>query len=180
MIDDATRPRLPGRPEEETTPVGRVGQQTLVQIHDHLRSELAQILEAFTAVADGALDPAAARSLVDRMTMRASYWSIGAFCATYCRVVSVHHAIEDAHLFPEVRAAAGGLGPVLDRLSEEHEIIAAALDGVDRALVLLVTDATHIDEVRATADRFAAALLSHLDYEEEQLLGPIGRLSIQV
>ena len=37
-----------------------------------------------------------------------------------------------------------------------------------------------LDRVSAQIERLSDALLSHLDYEEEQLWGPIGRLSIMV
>jgi hemerythrin-like domain-containing protein len=126
------------------------------------------------------------------MTMRQNFWSLGAFCAAYCRVLTIHHTIEDEHLFSTLRDRDQRLAPVLDRLSHEHEVIAAVLDQVDAALAGLVaggdsptdslTDSPkdRLDRVSAQIERLSDALLSHLDYEEDQLLGPIGRLSIMV
>jgi hemerythrin-like domain-containing protein len=179
-LDDSTRPRLPGRPDESATASGRVGQRTLRQIHQHLRAELARVRELAMDVCREKLTPAEARDLINRTAMRQNYWTLGAFCASYCRVVTIHHTIEDQHLFTSLRAADGSLAPVLDRLGEEHEVIAALLDRLDTALVAMVHGELDPTGVLAAVDRFAEAMLSHLEYEEEQLLEPIGRLSIVV
>lgn len=189
-LDDVGRPRLDLDPDQPATPAGAIGQRTLVQVHQHLRAELDELREAITSVVEGRSDPAAARSLINRMTMRQNFWSLGAFCAAYCRVLTIHHTIEDEHLFSTLRDRDRDrrLAPVLDRLSHEHEVIAAVLDQVDAALAGLVagddspTDSPtdRLDRVSAQIERLSDALLSHLDYEEDQLLGPIGRLSIMV
>jgi hemerythrin-like domain-containing protein len=83
-------------------------------------------------------------------------------------------------MFRDLRDADSGLGPVLDRLGEEHEAIAQMLTEVDAALVTMMEDESSLDSAREAIDRFAGALLAHLAYEEEQLLEPIGRLSIAV
>lgn len=152
-----------------------------MQIHDHLRGELARVREAVVAICDGSADAAAARSLINRMTMRQNYWSVGAFCAAYCRVLSIHHTIEDDHMFGSLRSGDRSLAPVLERLSEEHEVIADLLDRLDRALVALVTggDAAAV-EARAAVDELCDVLLSHLAYEEEELVEPLSRLGILV
>ncbi len=179
-LDEDARPHLPKDPDAIVTPTGRAGQQTLIQIHQHLRQELAEIRDAAAAVAQGRMDPAAARSLMNRMTMRQNYWSLGAFCAQYCRVVNLHHTIEDQHMFPGLQRAEESLSPVLDRLGWEHEIIAEQLDKFDQALVAMINDASKIEDVRRIADVVNEMLLSHLAYEEDELLRPIGRLSIAI
>lgn len=180
-LDEASRPRLarPAAPGEGTA-VGRANAQALVQIHDHLRAELEQVRALVEQVAAGQADPAAARSLVNRMTMRQNSWSVGAFCAAYCRVLTVHHAIEDARMFPDLRRADGGLAPVLERLEEEHEVIADVLTGLDEALVATVTDPAGVELLRERVAGLSDALLSHLAYEESELLGPIARLSVVI
>jgi hypothetical protein len=155
----------------------------LVQIHDHLRAELDQMREAVAAVCTGARDASAARHLISRMTMRQNYWSVGAFCAAYCRILSVHHSIEDEHMFVQLRQADASLDPVLERLSEEHEVIADLLDRLDSALVALVSPMPSRDdavEAQAAVDELSDVLLSHLSYEEEELVAPLSRLGILV
>jgi hypothetical protein len=183
LIDDRARPRLPAAASAPVTDAGRAGQQALVAVHHHLRQEMQQVLDVVGQLAAGAADPAATRSLVNRMTMRQNYWSVGAFCAAYCRVLTMHHAIEDQSMFADLHRRDTSLAPVLDRLSEEHEVIADLLDRLDRSLVALVGPTPSADDAaRATAavEELADTLLSHLTYEEEELVGPLMRLGILV
>jgi hemerythrin-like domain-containing protein len=176
-LDEATRPRAPHH-NDAGTPSGRASAQMLVGVHAHLRSELDQIRGVVAEVAAGQSSAALARSLINQMSMRQNYWSLGAFCATYCRVLTVHHAIEDAYLFVDLQSRDAELAPVVERLSEEHEVVAAVLTRLDAALVAMVDDPEQLTEVQTEVDRLADILLSHLAYEEEELLGPIARLGI--
>lgn len=168
--DESTRPQLP--PEDHPS----YGDGThLVEIHDHLRSELTQVRDLIRQVAEGALPVSAARSAINQMTMRQNAWSVGAYCESYCRVVTIHHSLEDIRVFPDLRAADDRLGPVLDRLSEEHDVIHELLEAVDHALVALVTEPTALGGLTRVVDRLDERLRSHLSYEEEQLVGPLNR-----
>jgi iron-sulfur cluster repair protein YtfE (RIC family) len=155
----------------------------LVQIHNHLRAELQQMQEAVAAVCDGVGDAGIARNLINRMTMRQNYWSVGAFCAAYCRILTVHHAIEDQSLFTELQRSEAALTPVLERLSEEHELIAELLERLDTALVSLVGPSPRLEDAtaaQAAVSELSDVLGSHLTYEEEELVGPLARLGILV
>jgi hemerythrin-like domain-containing protein len=171
--------RLAGE-EEPDAAVGREGQQMLLAIHQHLRQELAKLRDVIQEVREGRAGATEARSYLNTMTMRQNYWTLGAFCAAYCRVVSVHHAIEDAQLFRDIRAEDQSLGPILDRLQHEHEGIAKVLGEVDAALVAMVEDEANLDATHGAVEHLSDALLAHLKYEEEQLLEPIGRLAIRI
>ena len=59
----------------------------------------------------GALDAGRARSLINAMTLRQNDWTLGAFCQSYCRLVTTHHSIEDASMFPHLRTADDALAP---------------------------------------------------------------------
>jgi hemerythrin-like domain-containing protein len=179
-LDEATRPRGPRHDGAKTTRGGEASAQMLVNVHAHLRSELEQIRGVVAEVASGHSSPALARSLINRMSMRQNYWSLGAFCATYCRVLTIHHAIEDSNLFVDLQSRDAELAPVIERLSEEHEVVAAVLTRLDAALVAMVDDPQQLAEVQTEVERLADILLSHLDYEEEELLGPIARLGISI
>ena len=102
--------------------------------------ELAQLFDLIDQVEAGTLDAGAARSLINKMTMRQNDWALGAYCQSYCRVVTTHHTIEDQSMFPHLRASDHALAPVIDRLEEEHHVIAGVLDEVDRALVAVVSE----------------------------------------
>ena len=171
MLDDAEQP---------VSVTGQQGQRLLLGVHDHLRQELEQLRQVVRDVRNGASGPAEARSHLNQMAMRQNYWTLGAFCAAYCRVLSTHHAIEDQRMFPDLRRGDESLGPVLDRLAAEHEVIAGVLDEVDKAMVAMIQDQSRLEETERAVDQLADVLLTHLADEEEQLLGPIGRLGINV
>ncbi|WP_030453470.1 LLM class flavin-dependent oxidoreductase [Herbidospora cretacea] len=180
VIDDASRPRSVKRDVASLSPRQREIGNRLVLIHDHLRQELARIGDAVEQVARGRAEAAAVRSMINDLTMRQNYWTLGSFCASYCRVLTAHHSIEDAHMFPGLVAAEASLAPVIRRLEEEHEVIAEILTGLDAALVAMVTEPSGLDEVRRRAATLTEALLSHLAYEEEELVEPLSRLELDV
>jgi hemerythrin HHE cation binding domain-containing protein len=165
---------------DEDLEVGRASQEMLLAIHQHLRQELVNLRDVIEEVRTRRSTAAEARSYLNTMTMRQNYWTLGAFCAAFCRVVSVHHAIEDQQLFRDLRVADESLGPVLERLQHEHEGIAKVLGEVDATLVAMVGDEQRLDETQTAVERLSDALLAHLKYEEDQLLEPIGRLAIRI
>ena len=170
----------PGGPN----PGGRDNHRNLVAIHDHLRSEMVQILQAVSQVSAGELAPGEARSLISRMTVRQNHWTLGSFCASYCRIVTIHHTVEDAHMFPALQELEPSLEPVLERLGAEHEVIADVLDRFDRALVDLVREQDGVGvpgrsgaaEIAVLAAELNDLLLSHLAYEEDELAGGLARM----
>jgi hemerythrin HHE cation binding domain-containing protein len=77
-------------------------------------------------------------------------------------------------VFPHLRAREPGLRPVLDRLADEHEIIHKVLEDVDAALVELLRN-PDFGRLQQAADVLTDVLLSHLAYEEAQLVEPLAR-----
>ena len=180
--DEESRPTRPVDPAAAYEPHGQASAQHLVDIHDGLRAELAQVRSIVDQVRSGHLQVGAARSVINTMTMRQNNWTLGAYCEAYCRIVTGHHTLEDRSVFPHLRAAEPGLAPVLDRLHEEHEVIHDVLDRLDRALVALVGDDGYggagsraVDELSTRVDELTDTLLSHLAYEERELLHPLAR-----
>ena len=184
--DEATRPLVTDPAEARD---GHPNQQLLAQVHAHLRSELARIVEALDELAASGAEVGSVdqdqvvgdvRAFLQRLASRQDRFSLGAFCAAYCRTVATHHAIEDHRMFPDMAAAEPALSPVIDRLQAEHLVIAGLLERLDLTLVAMVSAGTGLDDLRAAAARLSRVLLSHLAYEEEQLLGPLGRLPMLV
>jgi alkanesulfonate monooxygenase SsuD/methylene tetrahydromethanopterin reductase-like flavin-dependent oxidoreductase (luciferase family) len=163
-------------PSEQAVP------QHLVDVHDHLRGELAQLRDIVGQVRSGAMSTGAARSVINTMAMRQNNWTLGAYCETYCRLVTGHHTLEDRSIFVHLRGAQPDLAPVIDRLEQEHHVIADVLEQVDDALVGLVGTEAHgrsgqeaLDEVQRALDLLTDTLLSHLAYEERELIHPLAR-----
>lgn len=147
----------------------------LVEVHDHLRAELEQIRDLLEQVRRGTMPIGRARSVLNEMTVRQNNWTLGAYCASYCSMLTQHHHLEDAAVFPHLRRADATLTPVIDRLEAEHVIIHEVVEGVDRALVNLVGSPGDFTELQEAVDLLTDALLSHLAYEEQQIMEPLSR-----
>lgn len=175
--DEGTRPTGPAPdPDRQYTRAELAGAQHLIDIHDHLRHELDQIRGLVAQVTDGTLSVGPARQRISEMALRSNRWTVGAHCAGYNYLVTTHHTLEDRAMLPGLRRTDERLGPVLDRLSEEHGIIHHVLERVDRALVAFVaSDAGADDRLRRTIDQLSDALVSHLAYEERELVEPLAR-----
>jgi hypothetical protein len=63
----------------------------------------------------------------------------------------------------------------LDRLQEEHRVIHGVLDTVDRALVNYISQSGDTSALTDAADLLTDTLLSHLAYEERELIDPLAR-----
>ena len=179
VLDESERPTGPALdPDRTYTPYQLSSGQHLIDVHDHLRAELEQIRDLVEQVAAGSIGVGQARSHINTMTMRQNNWTLGTYCESYCRLVTTHHSLEDASLFPHLRRADPALAPVVDRLEAEHRIIHDVLEGVDKALVALVDGSGSIDGLRAAVDLMDDTLLSHLSYEERELVEPLARLGV--
>ncbi|MEU8383767.1 LLM class flavin-dependent oxidoreductase [Streptosporangium sp. NPDC048865] len=179
MWDENARPTGPAPdPARTYTPRERASGQHLIDVHDHLRQELAEVRRLVEEVTTGAMDPGVARSHINTMTMRQNNWTLGVYCESYCRVVTTHHTIEDRALFPRLRREDPRLTPVVDRLEEEHHAIHEVLEGIDRALVAFVAEPDGHKDLRAAVDLLTDTLLSHLSYEERELVEPLARLGL--
>ena len=180
--DEADRPSHAEPAGTTYDPGLRAAAQHLVDIHDGLRAELAQVRDVLDQVRRGHVTVGAARSVINTMTMRQNNWTLGAYCESYCRIVTGHHTLEDRSVFPHLRRSEPGLGGVLDRLEHEHEVIHEVLEEFDRALVRLVADdgtgragEDALAAVQKSVDLLTDTLLSHLAYEERELIGPLAR-----
>jgi len=118
LWDESTRPVAPPAPAGHVyTEQAQLVGHHLVDVHDALRQELTQLRDVITQVLDGSVAAGAARSSINEMTMRQNDWTLGAYCASYCRTVTQHHGLEDAQIFPYLRRADAALVPVIDRLA---------------------------------------------------------------
>ncbi|NYG55498.1 hemerythrin domain-containing protein [Nocardioides perillae] len=174
--DDAARPTTTAYAEVDAA--ARAHGDHLRLIHDVYRDGLRRAAEVLGRVADGTAEVGEARSALHDVGLRAAYDQLGSFCGQLCRGIEVHHRIEDAHLYPALRAAdEAELGAVLDRLVDEHDVVHALLLHLDEALLRLARpeagpgDLAHL---RHGFDHLVRLLESHFRYEEEQLGGALG------
>lgn len=174
--DEAARPhRAPSDGDVAYSEQGREAGQHLIDVHDMLRRELGDLRRLLEQVRDGAIEAGEARGHLAEMALRQNDWTLGAFCARYCRAVAGHHGLEDEAVFPHLAQSDATLGPVIERLTEEHLVIAEALDAVDRALVEHINQRDEFAPLQRALDFLTDALLSHLSYEERELVEPLAR-----
>jgi hemerythrin-like domain-containing protein len=177
--DESTRPTGPVPDPQRTYSAGEQARgHHLVEIHNHLRAELAQLRNLMDQVLAGVLDAGRARSAINTMTMRQNNWTLGTYCESYCRLVTTHHTIEDHSMLPTLGLADPRLKPVVDRLAEEHVVIHGVIEELDRALVGFVTDPAKSQPLRDAVDALTDTLLSHLSYEERELVEPLSRIAL--
>jgi hypothetical protein len=178
--DESGRPTGPAPdPRRSYTAHDLAAGQHLIDIHDGLRAELRQVRDLMAQVLRGATSPGVARSQLNQMTMRQNAWTLGTYCQSYCRFVAGHHGLEDRSVFPHLRRGDRRLEPVIDRLEEEHRVIHDVLEVVDAALVDLVRDdGDGWAALQRAVDVLTDTLLSHLAYEERELVEPIARLGL--
>ncbi|MFB4281607.1 LLM class flavin-dependent oxidoreductase [Nonomuraea sp. MTCD27] len=180
-LDEEGRPHAPKQDPAALTPEQRRLGKHLVDVHDGYRQELRQVQDAVEEVAAGRLDAEELRSTINRLSVRQNHWTLATYCATFCRLLTVHHTVEDEAMFPAILERDSTLAPVIKKLEQEHEVIAELLTRLDEACVdLLRRGPAGLDGVRARVDRLAEVLSSHFAYEEEELVEPIARLGIQV
>jgi hemerythrin-like domain-containing protein len=176
LWDESKRPTRTASPADVTyTRIGRAVGSHLIAVHDHLRQELDQIRALVESVESGAVSPSEAMVSFDELSIRQNDWTIGAYCAAYCRMVSLHHGLEDADIFPHLRSCEEQLEPVIDRLSLEHTIIHDVLENLNGELVDLVANPYDLSGLRRAMDILTDTLLSHLAYEEHELVEPLAR-----
>jgi hemerythrin-like domain-containing protein len=174
--DESLRPTRPESPSDITyTRMGRAVGSHLIAVHDHLRGELENIRRLVEIVESQELSPSEAVDVFDEFTIRQNNWTVGAYCSAYYRMVAMHHGLEDSDVFPHLRSCEVQLEPVIDRLSDEHHIIHDVLEGLNRALVELVANPNDFTDLRRAMDILTDTLLSHLAYEELQLVEPLAR-----
>lgn len=152
----------------------------LVEVHDGLRAELTRLRDIVEQVVVGEEQAHRARNAINELTMRQNNWTLGAYCAQYCRFVTGHHGLEDRSVFPHLRRSEPELTPVLDRLESEHLVIHDVLEQLDEALVGLVSgtaypDSTGTAELKRVVDLLSSTLLDHLAYEESELVSALDR-----
>ncbi|MGW0335790.1 LLM class flavin-dependent oxidoreductase [Streptomyces sp. NPDC003011] len=180
LWDESTRPvGPPADPERRYPRREQEPARNLVAAHDQLRADLDRLGEVVREVLADTLAPGDARSEIQRLSLRQNSWTLGAYCASYCRITTLHHTREDEDLFPYLRRSDPRLGAVLDRLTEEHHAVHGLIERIDRELVAFVREEGGHKEreaLRAATDLLTDTLLSHLAYEERELIEPMARL----
>ncbi|WP_436764098.1 nitroreductase/quinone reductase family protein [Streptosporangium sp. V21-05] len=123
--------------------------ETLKRVHDMFRRELALIRKEVTESGPG---------LGAQLRVN---------CLTLCQGLHNHHTGENIAMFPFLARRYPELAPTLERLSREHEKIAALVEELREVISAEGADSML---VLAEVERLTDELERHLAYEERQLM----------
>jgi Hemerythrin HHE cation binding domain len=138
--------------------------QQLTQVHLALREQLSllrnEVTEGPGSAAAG--DDAIAADLLGH-------------CLSLCTAIHTHHSGEDDQLLPALRAAAPELAPVIDKLIEDHALVAGILRRI-RELLTPGPAPSSPGALTRELDGLGAILESHFSYEERRLARAVDTL----
>ncbi|WP_395358849.1 nitroreductase/quinone reductase family protein [Streptomyces sp. YH02] len=144
----------------------------LIKVHAELRAELAALREGLGSAAEEATDPAGSADSTGAVVRDTPTLGrqLARHCLTFCGALHAHHHNEDSAFdllereFPE-------LSDSLDRMREEHKVVARTVEELEALLASGAAPAT----LRAEVDRLATRLEEHFTYEEAQLVPALTR-----
>lgn len=139
-------------------------------VHDAIRHDLDKVRRMADDIAAGA-PPEQVRAEIGRLRTNSPIWKLRANCLHYCRFVHHHHRLEDVALFPELRRTNPALGPVVDRLEEDHRVVGDYLDEIEAAVADLGRSDTPRGRRRVVdgLEGLSGHLLTHLAFEEVEI-----------
>jgi hypothetical protein len=163
------------RPE---TSVGRAMYDMLLAVHAHIRRDLEIVRGLAAQAVDGVSGPELHEKLQE-LKRGSILWRLQVDCLRHCRLVHLHHHLEDTAFFVELREANPALTPVVDRLEADHRRISDDLDAVEAAARALA-DERRPGAREAVVDALGVLernLLEHLEYEELNVAATVRRLA---
>lgn len=178
FLDDATRPppvRLDGLTDAQREP-GR----HLKQVHDHLRDNMGTLARLIERAAAGGASAAEVATEASSLALVANYRRFGNLCGQHCRIVNIHHSIEDEAIFPAIAARGPAFKAIADRLRAEHVVVHELLLRLIDTLGALAEepDRSRFDDTVTIYHALERVLLSHLGYEEDAIGDALGAFQI--
>jgi hemerythrin-like domain-containing protein len=180
FLDDSTRPKADKL--EITSDHQRDGGRHLKQIHDQFRDLMILLRKILEKVENGEASPQELHDQTAALPMLHNLRRFGNLCGQHCRIIEMHHTIEDQALFPILGQKSNSLKRVIDRLIAEHEVVHALLLRLIEASERLVRDPApaNFAATKELYEAFEKVLLSHFGYEEEEIGDAIGVYNIRL
>ena len=181
LLDDRTRPKAPAL--AGATEAHKMPGRHLKMIHRYHLQQMAQVRRVLDLVDEGTAKPDALRDAVGNLDLKESMRMFGNICGQECEMLTAHHDIESAYLFPVLHQRGNeGIRKVVDRLVAEHEIIHHYLLELENGVAKLMT-AQNAEKFSAIKDTFLALegiIKSHFNYEETELETAIGFYGVEI
>ncbi|MET7683970.1 hemerythrin domain-containing protein [Streptomyces sp. NPDC005423] len=147
----------PSSTTDQLPVAGRPYTHEMVVVHRAFRRESAYLPRLVRAVPDGA-------------TARAT--KVADHVRAYLAGLHSHHSVEDELVWPWLRERTAGDEVLIDRMEEQHQRIDRSFEAVTEWVSAWerVADPVAGEELALALDEHRAALLEHLDDEEEVVL----------
>lgn len=157
--------------------------QHLAAIHRHYLMEMGRIAQVLRRIEAGDAPPAELKSIVLNADMTKNFRAFGTICGQECRVLTMHHDIEEQSIFPQMHArGSDAVRAIVERLRAEHlvvhevlERLAAVADDLSRS-----PDAESFAQAGAIFDKLWEVVKSHFHYEETTLEEALGYYGVMV
>lgn len=159
IIPVVTLTRIDSRPGAWARGMG----DFLVEAHDWLRNELADLRRQADAIVAGGPDALHAGRPDPGRQLRTH-------CLEFCTAVRRHHTGEDMGAFPMLAERYPGLAPVLAKLGEEHKVVARLQEELRLLVDGYEPGRTDPARVKADLERLAGRLEDHFRYEEQTIV----------
>ncbi|HEX3783569.1 MAG TPA: hemerythrin domain-containing protein [Pseudonocardiaceae bacterium] len=136
----------------------------LIEIHQWLREELAQLRDDVGGYLDGRRDRPR---------------ELKAHCLSFCAALTKHHTGEDAGAFPLLARDYPNLRPIIVKLLEDHQLVRSILDNVEKLVAGMSEkpDEAEAKRVRGELDGLTAILESHFTFEEGRIVTALNELT---
>ena len=174
-VESGTRPKAPALPG--ATEAHRSKGRHLAAIHRGYLADLARIAAVLERIEAGDSPPEHLRDIVLTLDMAQNLRAFGSLCGQGCQILTMHHNIEQAHMFPALeRAGVDGITAVVARLRQEHEVVHELLKRLEQASHALVASPqdAELAQCRAVFLALKSAIASHFHYEETELEEALG------
>jgi deazaflavin-dependent oxidoreductase (nitroreductase family) len=141
----------------------------LVESHDWLRDELGGLRRQVDELIAGGDAPlqAGRPGLGHEMRRR---------CLDFCAALEQHHTGENRGAFPMLAQRFPGLAPVLDRLGQEHEVVARLQQELQALVGSYEPGRTDLARLRLDLESLATRLENHYRYEERAIVSALNSL----
>jgi deazaflavin-dependent oxidoreductase (nitroreductase family) len=135
----------------------------VVQSHDWLRGELGGLRRQVDELIAGGDAPLEAGRPGLGSEMRRH-------CLDFCAALKQHHTGEDRGAFPMLAQRFPGLAPVLNRLGQEHEVVARLQQELRTLVDSYEPGRTDLTRLRRDLESLATRLEDHFRYEEQAIV----------
>lgn len=133
----------------------------IVESHEWLRRELAELREQVRGLGDGGVVDGPRADLGQQMRTH---------CLEFCGALKQHHTGESMGAFPMLEQRFPGLEPVLSKLGEEHKVVARLLQDIEQLIQDYQPGTSDPEQLATELERLAAELEAHFEFEERSIV----------